>query len=74
MTDAQFQTAQDKIDAMTRATRRGTKGTPEEIARYNAIVTEWEAAYALPQAKWVDRQTRDAVLTAVAAKHGLVTL
>lgn len=24
MTDAQFQTAQDKIDAMARATRRGT--------------------------------------------------
>lgn len=72
ITDAQFAAAQDKIDALTRKTRRGTIGTPDEISSYTAIVWEWEAANTLPQIKKVDRDHRDAQLLAVAVKHGLV--
>lgn len=72
ITDAQFQAAQDKLDALARKTRRGTQGTADEIAAYHAAHNEWEAANALPQIKKVDRDRRDEQLLAVALKHGLV--
>ena len=72
ITEAQFQAAQNKIDSLTRSTKRGTKGTPEEIAAYLAIDAEWEAANALPQIKHLDRKVRDAALLAVATKHNLI--
>lgn len=74
ITDAQFQAAQDKLDALARKTRRGTAGTAEENAAYKAAYDAWEAANALPQIKKVDRDRRDEALLAAALKHGLVTL
>ena len=72
ITDAQFQTAQDAIDALTRKTRRGTVGADSEVVAYKTLVTDWEAANALPQVKKIDRDRRDEQLLAVARKHGLV--
>ncbi len=73
MTDKQFQAAQDKLDALTRKTRRGTQGTEAEIAAYKAAYLAWESANALPQIKKVDRDRRDAALLAAALEHGLVS-
>lgn len=74
ITDAQFQAAQDKVDSLTRKTRRGTIGSAEEVATYNALLTEWETASGLPQGKKVDRDHRDETLLVVATKYGLVSL
>lgn len=68
LTADQFTAIEDKIDAMRRRARRVPQpGDAETIAA-------WDAAYALPQTRAVDRQTRDAAMVAVAVKHGLVTL
>ena len=72
ITDAQFHHAQDAIDALTRKTRRGTVGTPEELAAYREVVTAWETANALPRVRKVDRATRDAELLAIALNYRLV--
>lgn len=72
ITNAQFLAAQDKIDAMTRKTRRGTVGTEEELAVYSRITTEWEAACGLLQQTYSQIQARDAVLLEIATRNGLL--
>jgi len=72
ITNEQFQAAQDKMDALTRKTRRGTVGTQEERAAYLATFAAWENEYDLPQVRKVDRDYRDEQLLAVAIAHGLI--
>ena len=70
LTEEQFTEAEDKIDALIRASKRGT---PERLAA-EAVEAEWNAAYALPQRTVDDRTERSAAIAAVAVKHGLVAL
>ena len=73
ITDAEYDLAQDKLDALTRTTRRGTVGTPDEIARYRAVTAAWEAVHALPATRVVDRTARDAQFFQLAVAYGLIT-
>jgi len=73
ITDAEFDAAQDRLDALHRRTRRGTVGTAEQIAHYRAAWHAWEAASALPQMRAVDRAHRDAQLYTVAVTYGLLS-
>jgi hypothetical protein len=68
LTQSQFATAQDKIDAAIRAAKHGT---PERAAAESASV-EWEKAITLPQRSWQDRQARLAAIAEVATRLGLV--
>lgn len=72
ITDAEFDLVQGKIDDLTRKTRRGRRGTPEDIAAYNTVYPLWEAAYAMPQRTVDDRAAREAALVAVATQAGLL--
>jgi hypothetical protein len=58
LTQAQFSAHQDKIDAAMRATKRGTA----ERAAVEAVSKVWEAAIALPQRTFADRQARLAAI------------
>lgn len=68
LTEEQFGMAQDAVDAALRASKRGT---PEREAA-QAVSAEWEAAIALPQATWQQREDRLAAISEVATKHSLL--
>lgn len=69
LTEEQFQVAEDKITSLARKARRGTE---DEKAVAKTIVEEWEAAYALPFVKFVDREKRYEAIYNIAMNHGLM--
>ena len=72
ITDAEYDTAEQRLATLTRRTRRGTVGTGEEIAHYRALVQAWEAAHRLPDTRATDRARRDEQIYAVATMYGLL--
>jgi hypothetical protein len=65
LTEAQFEAAQDKIDSIVRASKRGT---PERDAA-DALSARWEAILAFPQSTATQRDTRrDAIAAFVAVE------
>jgi hypothetical protein len=70
LTEAQFQVAQDAVDAAIRASRRGT---PERAAA-EAVSADWEAVLALPQATAAQRESRRAAIAAVASCRRLLAV
>lgn len=65
LTDKQFRTCEDKIDAMRRKVRART--ADESLA-----IAAWDEAYAMPQVRAADRKVRDVAMTAVALRLGLL--
>lgn len=63
LTQAEFEAHQAKLDALLRASRRGT---PERAAAEEASVA-WEAAIALPQRTADQRAARRLAIAAAAA-------
>jgi hypothetical protein len=72
ITEAEFTAAQDAIDELAVATRRGRKGSEEELARFRRVYDGWEALMATPDRRADERQVRAAALYDFAAKEGLL--
>jgi hypothetical protein len=68
LSQLQFAAAQDKIDAVVRAAKRGTP----ERATADALNSAWEAALALPARTAADRDARLLAIEAFASANGLV--
>jgi hypothetical protein len=68
LTNEQFETCDDKLNAELRATRLGTPEREAHVARR----APWEAANALPQITWQNRKDRLAAIAAAAVKLGLL--
>lgn len=64
LTEAEFLAVGDTIDA---AMRTSKKDTPERVAAQTKRDV-WEAAIALPQATWAQREARFAAIAAAATK------
>lgn len=70
LTQAEFEAAQDALDARLRSTKRGSPER-EEIEIVNRL---WERANALPERSVEEREFRRAAIAQVAIKHGLVAV
>jgi hypothetical protein len=67
LTDTEFATCEDTIDAMRRRARR----SPEQGDA--AAIAAWDEVYSLPQKRAVDRAARDAKMIEIAVSLGLVS-
>ena len=68
LSQAQFETVNDKIDAKVHASRRGTP----ERTEAEALSARWEAVLATPQRTFAQREERLAAIARFATAEGLV--
>jgi hypothetical protein len=69
LTDSQFEAADDAFTARLRATKLGTPERAEAVAFRAA----WDAAYALPQRTFAQREERFAALYEASKAVGVVS-